>query len=265
MLQRREAKRHTIFLYALGTGPSYRQPMKEIKSEKIENILIDCSIDILPEVLKQAQQVGIMSEKNNVIVTSLDLQTIDLEPYQFSGVNFTGVRLIDPESPLVNNTVWENKNEWGLDDPSQLRVEPALMYDAVQLFARAFKQLKDAIKGDVKQLPCNGTMSWEHGYSLSNFMRLGEMEGLTGLIKFDTAGFRSDFHLDVIRIAEGGPKKIGVWNSTSPVAWITEKHTQMSEEMSLVNRTFIVLIAIVRKHSSVLGIDTFTMTSRGEQ
>ncbi|XP_017892961.2 glutamate receptor ionotropic, kainate 1-like [Ceratina calcarata] len=70
------------------------------------------------------------------------------------------------------------------------------------------------------------------------------MEGLTGLIKFDTAGFRSDFHLDVIRIAEGGPKKIGVWNSTSPVAWITEKHTQMSEEMSLVNRTFIVLIAI---------------------
>lgn len=101
-----------------------------------------------------------------------DLHTIDLEPYQFSGVNFTGVRLIDPESPLVATIIEKHKNEWGLDDATQLRVEPALMYDAVQLFARAFKRLKDAIKGEVKQLPCNGTLSWEHGDSLSNFMRM---------------------------------------------------------------------------------------------
>lgn len=45
--------------------------MKEIKDAEFENIIIDCSIDILEEVLKQAQQVGIMSEKNKIIVTSL--------------------------------------------------------------------------------------------------------------------------------------------------------------------------------------------------
>lgn len=265
MFQRPEAKRQTIFLYPLGTGPSYRQVMKEIKTEEIENILIDCSIDILPEVLKQAQQVGIMSEKNQVIVTSLDLQTIDLEPYQFSGVNFTGVRLIDPTSPLVTSVVEENKNEWGLDDPSKLRVEPALMYDAVQLFARAFKDLKDAVKGDVKQLPCNGSMSWEHGYSLSNFMRLSEMDGLTGLIKFDTAGFRSDFHLDVIRITEEGTKKIGTWNSTSPVQWMVERRTQSPEELSLLNRTFIVLIAISHPYGMLKqSSDTMTGNDRYE-
>lgn len=100
-----------------------------------------------------------------------DLQTLDLEPYQYSGVNFTGVRLIDPEDPIVLQTLDRHRNEWGLDDPSQLRVEPALMYDAVQLFARAFKQLKDASKGDVKKLPCDGSDRWEHGLSLSNFMR----------------------------------------------------------------------------------------------
>jgi len=100
-----------------------------------------------------------------------DLQTLDLEPYQYSGVNFTGLRLIDPEDPTVQQTVKRHKNDWGLDDPSELHVEPALMYDAVQLFARAFKQLKDAIKGDVKKLPCDGSERWEHGLSLSNFMR----------------------------------------------------------------------------------------------
>lgn len=101
-----------------------------------------------------------------------DLQTIDLEPYQYSGVNFTGVRLIDPDNPIVLDIVKMHEAEWGLDNPRQLRVEPALMYDAVQLFARAFKQLKDSIEGDVKKLPCNDTINWEHGYSLSNFMRV---------------------------------------------------------------------------------------------
>lgn len=45
--------------------------MREIKDADIENILIDCSIELLEEVLKQAQQVGIMSEKNRIIVTNL--------------------------------------------------------------------------------------------------------------------------------------------------------------------------------------------------
>lgn len=45
--------------------------MREIKDDEMENIIIDCSIEILAEVLKQAQQVGIMSEKNKIIVTSL--------------------------------------------------------------------------------------------------------------------------------------------------------------------------------------------------
>ncbi|XP_076245602.1 glutamate receptor ionotropic, kainate 2 [Calliopsis andreniformis] len=244
LLERWDARGHTIFLYHLGSGPNYRKIMREIKDAEIENIIIDCSIDLLTEVLKQAQQVGIMSEKNKIIVTSMDLQTIDLEPYQFSGVNFTGVRLIDPENPIVTTIIEKHKHEWGLD-ATQLRVEPALMYDAVQLFARAFKRLKDAIKGDVKQLPCNGTLSWEHGESLSNFMRMGEMEGLTGLIKLDTAGFRSNFQLDVVRVTEEGLKKIGIWNSTNSIEWLPETHPPSSDpELTLQNKTFIVLIAI---------------------
>lgn len=45
--------------------------MQEIKESSIENIIIDCSSDILEEVLRQAQQVGILSDKHRVIVTSL--------------------------------------------------------------------------------------------------------------------------------------------------------------------------------------------------
>jgi len=45
--------------------------MQEIKGSNIENIIIDCSYEILDEVLEQAQQVGILSDKYKVIVTSL--------------------------------------------------------------------------------------------------------------------------------------------------------------------------------------------------
>jgi hypothetical protein len=54
------------------------------------NILLCCSIDILPDVFKQAQQVGIMTDHHQYIVTTMDMHTIDLEPYQYGGTNITG-------------------------------------------------------------------------------------------------------------------------------------------------------------------------------
>lgn len=246
LLKRWQAHGNSAFVYHLGYGPNYRQGMQEIKASRIENIIIDCSYEILDVVLMQAQQVGILSDKYKVIVTSLDLQTLDLEPYQYSGVNFTGVRLIDPEDPIVLQTLDRHKNEWGLDDPSQLRVEPALMYDAVQLFARAFKQLKDATKGDVKKLPCDGSDRWEHGLSLSNFMRSTETRGLTGLVKFDRDGFRSNIELDIVHLSEDGLVKIGEWNSTAGenIDWLPEINIKKSDIKFIQNKTFIVLISL---------------------
>ncbi|XP_029165094.1 glutamate receptor ionotropic, kainate 2-like isoform X2 [Nylanderia fulva] len=253
LLKRWDPHGNSAFVYHLGSGPNYRRAMQEIKASEIENIIIDCSYDILSDVLTQAQQVGILSDKNQVIVTSLDLQTLDLKPYQYSGVNFTGLRLIDPEDLIVQRTLDKHKNEWGLDDPSKLRVEFALMYDAVQLFARAFKQLKDAIKGDVKKLPCDGSARWEHGLSLSNFMRLTETRGLSGFVKFDRDGLRSNIQLDVVRLTESGLVKIGVWNSTAgnKIDWIPETGTKKKNfdtDLSLQNKTFIILISLTHPY-----------------
>ncbi|XP_018367721.1 PREDICTED: glutamate receptor ionotropic, kainate 2-like [Trachymyrmex cornetzi] len=255
LLKRWDAHGSSVFIYHLGYEPNYRQTMQEIKASNIENIIIDCSYEILEEVLKQAQQVGILSDKYKVIVTSLDLQTLDLEPYQFSGVNFTGIRLIDPENPTVLQIVNRHKNEWGLDDPSQLRVEHALMYDAVQLFARAFKQLKDATKGNIKKLLCDGNSRWEHGLSLSNFMRSTETRGLTGLVKFDRDGLRSNIELDIVHLTENGLIKIGEWNSTAGenIEWLSDVGTQKSEfpKLNIQNKTFIVLISLTHPYGMI--------------
>ncbi|XP_014608313.1 PREDICTED: glutamate receptor ionotropic, kainate 2-like [Polistes canadensis] len=255
-----------IFLFQLGNGPNYRNVIQEVKETEIENIVIDCSFPILNEVLKQAQQVGIMSDEHNVVVTSLDLQTLNLEPYRYSGVNFTGFRLINPEDPTVMEIFNKHKHEWSLSGPDQLRLEPALMYDAVQLFAQTLKQLNGVTNDDVKQLPCNGSMSWEHGSTLLNFMRVTEMRGLTGLIWFDTAGFRSNFQLDIVQLQLEGLTKIGVWNSTrmSGIEWMPETSSMKPDaELSLQNKTFLVLISMTKPYGMVK--ESATMLSGNER
>lgn len=42
-----------------------------------------------------------MTDYHQFLITSLDMHTIDLEPYQYSGTNITAIRIIDPESELI--------------------------------------------------------------------------------------------------------------------------------------------------------------------
>lgn len=87
-------------------------------------------------------------------------------------------------------------------------------------------------------------------------------KGLSGLIKFDTQGFRSDYVLEIIELIESGINKIGTWNSTEGLN-IT-RHPMDYEvvqpiEGSLRDKSFKVLLALVRivslKHTYVNSID----------
>lgn len=70
---------------------NYRPLLTAIKKTGEVNFIVDCSIGILEEVLRQAQQVGLMTEQYNYIITNLDMQTVDLAPFQYAGTNITGV------------------------------------------------------------------------------------------------------------------------------------------------------------------------------
>ncbi|XP_057319651.1 glutamate receptor ionotropic, kainate 3-like isoform X2 [Microplitis mediator] len=245
LLQRWDTKGYPVTLRYLGKGPDYRSILKKVKNSYEENIIIDCSYDILEEVLQQSQQVGILSDRHKIIITSLDLQTLDLDPYSHSGSNITGIRLLDPEDPDSLSIFNGYLGEMGLEDLSKMRTDWALMFDAIQLFSRAFKQLEEAVEGDVKALACDALDNWEHGASLSNFIRSTEMKGLTGLIKFHTNGFRSDFKLNIVRLTPDGLKTIGNWNSTNSIEWIPEPPPVLDGDVDLANQTFTVVISLL--------------------
>lgn len=71
---------------------SYRTALKDIWKSGQTNFVLDCSTENLAEVLKQAQQIGLMTFRYNYIVINMNMHTVDLEPYQYSETNITGVR-----------------------------------------------------------------------------------------------------------------------------------------------------------------------------
>ena len=57
-------------------------------------------------------------------------------------------------------------------------------------------------------LSCSTEEAWEHGNSLINYMKMVEIEGLTGRIKFDQEGQRSDFQLEIVELKKHGLDKV---------------------------------------------------------
>ncbi|XP_076549026.1 kainate-type ionotropic glutamate receptor subunit 1D isoform X4 [Osmia lignaria lignaria] len=252
-----------ITVRQLNEGSEYRPLLKQIKNSAESHIVLDCSTERIYDVLKQAQQIGMMSDYHSYLITSLDLHSVDLEEFKHGGTNITAFRLVDPEKPEIQKVVqdWiygEKRYNRELDmGQSSNKTETSLMYDAVHLFAKALHDLDTSQQIDIKPLSCESTDTWPHGYSLINYMKIVEMTGLTGIIKFDHQGFRSDFILDIIELNnKEGLKKIGTWNSTKGINFTRsykEEYTQIVENLQ--NKTFIVTTILsapycMRKDSS---------------
>ncbi|KAF2349278.1 Receptor ligand binding region [Trinorchestia longiramus] len=60
-----------ISIRQLDRGSDFRPTLRDIKRLGETNILLDCQTDKIVEVLKQAQQIGMMTPYNNYIITSL--------------------------------------------------------------------------------------------------------------------------------------------------------------------------------------------------
>ncbi|XP_076391789.1 kainate-type ionotropic glutamate receptor subunit 1D isoform X8 [Megachile rotundata] len=201
-----------ITVRQLNEGSEYRPLLKQIKNSAESHIVLDCSTERIFDVLKQAQQIGMMSDYHSYLITSLDLHSVDLEEFKHGGTNITAFRLVDPEKPEIQKVV------------------------------------QDWIYGEKR---------YNRELDMGQSSNKVEMTGLTGIIKFDHQGFRSDFILDIIELNnKEGLKKIGTWNSTKGINFTRsykEEYTQIVENLQ--NKTFIVTTILsapycMRKDSS---------------
>ncbi|RXG61714.1 Glutamate receptor ionotropic, kainate 2 [Armadillidium vulgare] len=256
----------------LPRGHDYRPVLRSAKTEGEMNIILDCSTDKVGQILKQAQQIGMMTPYNNYIITSLDLHLVDLEDFKYGGSNITALRLIDPTNRNVKyimeniragtarftNSIYQQEMAMG--------TETALMYDAVHLFMTAIQALDNSTDVQISPLVCDGEDAWIHGNSLINYMKLVNISGLTGEVEFDSLGFRTNFELEIIELSIEGFTKVGTWSKkkgTNYTRTYQDIHNKTIE--GLRNRTLIVSFAfnspyVMRKES----VETLTGNDRYE-
>jgi glutamate receptor, ionotropic, invertebrate len=252
---------------------NFRPQLRRVKQSNGKNILLCSSIEDLAEILKQAQQVGLMTDEHQFILTSLDMHTVDLEPFQYSGANITGFRMVDPVDSFVEDIMekvaFEYKNDFEKDfnwkegemdlqkrneemempiglTSTTLQMSTALTFDALLLFHHVMKH-HQAIQ--VQSLQCSDRKSsFISGTSIFNSMKtIPPFKGLSGDVQFDQHGNRENFNLDILELASDGLKKIGTWNATKGITSLKGKPVEtVGNPDSLVNKTLIVLTVIVR-------------------
>ncbi|XP_023817935.1 glutamate receptor ionotropic, kainate 1 isoform X2 [Oryzias latipes] len=238
-----------------------RPLLKELKKDKEFFIIFDCSYRMASELLMQLSSMGMMTEYYHFFFTTLDLFALDLEPYRYSGVNMTGLRLLNFDDPLVASTM----SKWAMDrmqGPKQdkgliegvMTTDAALMYDAVYMVAIAAQR---ATQMTVSSLQCHRHKPWRFGPRFMNLFKEAQWNGLTGRIVLSkTDGLRKDFDLDVISLQEDGTArsvaegtsqltkrwiKVAIWNSYKGMTLIESNRDKNSNVTdSLANRTLIV-------------------------
>ncbi|XP_071525539.1 LOW QUALITY PROTEIN: glutamate receptor ionotropic, kainate 2-like [Panulirus ornatus] len=264
-------KTWTFTVRQLNEGDDYRPLLKEIRRLQETRIVLDVAQEKIYPVLRQAAQIGLMREYHNYFITSLDFNMVDLEDFRYSGTNITGIQLVDPRTPAMKQVA----EEWMMGElrfgrtpsphPKLVTTEAALMYDAVTLFAKALEDLDISQEIDIDKLYCEGDKTWRHGNSLINFMKWYssrqsggyppsrnytrdqvQVYGLTGLIKFDADGFRSDFQLDILEMeVKETLQKVGTWTLAGGANYTrTWRETIDQVAKNLQNRTLIVSTAL---------------------
>nr|APC94353.1 ionotropic receptor 8 [Pyrrhalta aenescens] len=233
------------------SGGNFRPVLKEVWKSGATHFLLDCSIEILEEVLKQAQQVGLMTDKHHFIITNLDLHTIELMPYQYSETNITGMRFVDPDNKdLTEKAEKIYKQALPIFTGYRLRLLEALTFDAVKMFAEALKASEPLVKPT--NISCyNDNEKLRSGTTIVNEMKNLDYTGLTGPIKFDIKGYRTSFALHVFELMEGGQTIVGHWNnSKSPPLNISRLYTSNEDQgdADIRNKTFRVEITLTEPY-----------------
>ena len=113
-----------------------------------------------------------------------------------------------------------------------------------------------------RPLSCSGEETWQHGNSLVNYMKLVEMDGLTGKVKFDQRGLRTDFTLEIVELKRQGLTKVGSWHDQHGFKFLNHLAESRSELVeSLENKTLVVTTIKVSSELSALFL-CFVICSR---
>ncbi|KAM7360463.1 glutamate receptor IID [Cochliomyia hominivorax] len=246
----------SVMRYDLNLNGNFKSVLRRVRKSVDSRIVVVGSTSSVAELLKQAQQVGIINEDYKYIIGNLDFHTFDLEEYKYSEANITSFRLFSAEQPEVQNLMLQlgfidefEQNEMITNGSCPITTEMALIYDAVIAFAETTKHIHYM----PQPLNCSSYSDnvQEDGSTFKNYMRslLIDKNTLTGNIFFE-GHIRKGFTLEVIELQSSGLIKVGTWEDNKNFTFQRPPQVKVildTDDNSMVNKTFRVLIAVPNK------------------
>uniref|UniRef100_A0A6G1SET4 Glutamate receptor 1 n=1 Tax=Aceria tosichella TaxID=561515 RepID=A0A6G1SET4_9ACAR len=299
------------------TRPSFREILKELYKLNVKNMIIDVPRDQVLTVLSHANDVNMLRVYNSYIFTTLDLHTVDLKRFYYTGTNISAFSIIDSKQLQLHEDIlrqWEHAPQVLGDDlatdrnlmaifyPNQslqsapadlvgttyvlpadgtrgvsimqnLTTEAALLFDGVELIARALMELnKTSLPAQIARndlqgpsgfpltpscarrpgAPVSSTTGggggpmiqpWSVGSILRRYMQMLRFEGLTGEIKLHERGHRAEIQLQLHDLTREGLKSVAKWTSQNGLNYVGNYSNVMSENYRelLKNKTLIIV------------------------
>ncbi|UJR09982.1 hypothetical protein I4U23_014206 [Adineta vaga] len=198
---------------------SWHPLLKQLQTTGISKFLVDVKTDHLDDFFQQAKIVGLVGPYYDFVLTSLDISVVKWNKILYTLVNITGLQFFGRNDPAVDE--FFDTNVLPVNSPVKLselslRVSAALIYDAVYFFARALSQFVEQRPFNITPLTCEAQKPWIHGAAFALFLKTFEANGITGKIKFDENGLRTDITLEVVDLVANGVNKNGNWSSNAP-------------------------------------------------
>ncbi|XP_054476373.1 glutamate receptor ionotropic, kainate 4 [Anoplopoma fimbria] len=191
--------------------------LKEIRDDKTATIIVDANATMSHIILERALELGMLSVYYTYIFTSLEFSLLRLDDVVDQRVNIVGFSVFNNTHPFFQDFVLSLNRSWQENcDHAPFAGTPlssALLFDAVYAVVAAVQELNRSQNVGATQLSCKSSKIWEHGTSLMNYLRMVELEGLTGHIEFNSKGQRSNYALRIMQSSRDGLKQIGLWHS----------------------------------------------------
>ena len=233
-----------IALRIANTEYEYRAVLRDIGTRRYKNIIVDLEPSQAQIVLKMALQLGMINSTYHYVLTTMDIETINLDDFKYNRANITGMRLVKTDSPFYQTMLLNlnqyahqhlfkkstqsssseinNNNNYYYNSPVNslegsfrtfLTTKNALIFDAIYMMATVINEAEKTLNlREGHGVSCSEHRPFSHGSLLSTFVEKVAAQGLTGGIRFQDKQ-RKEFELDVLQLKETGLFKCGSWSN----------------------------------------------------
>ncbi|EDL25544.1 glutamate receptor, ionotropic, kainate 4, isoform CRA_b, partial [Mus musculus] len=207
-------------------------------------------------ILLKAAELGMVSAYYTYIFTNLEFSLQRMDSLVDDRVNILGFSIFNQShaffqefSQSLNQSWQENCDHVPFTGPA---LSSALLFDAVYAVVTAVQELNRSQEIGVKPLSCGSAQIWQHGTSLMNYLRMVELEGLTGHIEFNSKGQRSNYALKILQFTRNGFQQIGQWHVAEGLSMDSRLYASNISD-SLFNTTLVVTTILENPYLMLKG------------